>query len=164
MKRRVLIGLAVFVGLIVIAVLVTASIWPVLNDVTTGETPAYPDVLPQYFSTDPARVYDESVAAVEELDDWEVVEAKEEERVVEATRETTLFGFVDDITITVQPQTEFVTVVKVRSRSRVGKGDFGQNARNIREFQAELDERLGAVRFNPYENSDQSPGDRTAGD
>lgn len=163
MKRRILIGLAALVGLMITFVLVTASIWPVMNDVTTGETPAYPDVLPQYFSADPPRVYDEALGAVEGLDRWEVASEDRNDGVIEATRETAL-GFVDDVTITVEPQTEFVTIVNVHSRSRVGKGDFGQNARNIREFQAELDERLGAVRFDPYENSGKEPGDRTPGD
>lgn len=148
-KRRILTILAVITGLLVTGALVSASIWPTINDVTTGETPAYPDVLPQYFSADPKRVFDETVAAVEELERWSVVEANSDAGTLEAIRETRL-GFVDDITITVVPETEFVVRVGVRSRSRVGKGDFGQNARNIREFQAELDQRLGAVRFDPY--------------
>jgi uncharacterized protein (DUF1499 family) len=34
------------------------------------------------------------------------------------------------------------STVSVRSRSRVGKWDFGQNARNIRELLTELDREL----------------------
>jgi len=34
------------------------------------------------------------------------------------------------------------TAVNVRSASRVGRGDFGQNARNIRAFFLELDRQL----------------------
>lgn len=144
--------MAVVTGLFVTAALVTASIWPVINEVRTGETPEYPDILPQYFSADPPRVFEESVRAVEGLDGFTLVRQDAPSGVIDATHETTL-GFVDDITITVVPRTDFVTSVDVVSRSRVGRGDFGQNARNIRAFQAELDRRLGAVRFNPYENS-----------
>lgn len=157
MKRRILTILAVVVGLLVTFVLVTGSMWPVLNDVKTSETPAYPDVLDQYFSADPKRVFDEAAQAVESLENWELVEKKSDRLTIEATRETTL-GFTDDITITVRPQTEFVSRVAVHSRSRVGKGDFGQNARNIREFQAELDDRLGAVRFDPFAAGAESEG------
>jgi uncharacterized protein (DUF1499 family) len=45
------------------------------------------------------------------------------------------------VTVTVKPDGDRVTV-NVRSRSRVGKGDLGVNARRIRRFQAELARRL----------------------
>lgn len=154
MKRKLLLALALVVGLFVTATLVTASLWPVLNIVETGHTPEYPDLLPQYFSADPKRVFDETERAVIQLDKWRIAESRPESRQIEATRETSLWGFIDDVTITIHPQTEFVTRVDVRSASRVGKGDFGQNARNVRELQAEIDRRLGAVRFDPYATVD----------
>lgn len=150
MKRTVLTVLAVIVGLLVTAILVTASVWPVMNVVETGTTPQYPDVLPQYFSADPKRLYDEAERAVIALDGWTVAKPDSTAGRIEATRESWAFGFVDDVTITIVAETEFVSRINVRSASRVGKGDFGQNARNIRELQAELDRRLGAVRFDPY--------------
>ena len=149
-KRTALVVLAVIVGLFVTGTLVTASLWPVLNIVETGKTAAYPDVLPQYFSADPKRVYDESERAIVQLERWRVVTPDSDAGRIEATRETRVFGFVDDVTVTVTAETEFVSRVDVRSASRVGKGDFGQNARNVLEFQTELDRRLGAVRFDPY--------------
>jgi uncharacterized protein (DUF1499 family) len=149
MKRKVLTTLAVVVGVLITATLVTASIWPVLNVVETGKTRAYPDVLPQYFSADPKRVFDECVAAIESFDNWAVTSKQSDAGVLKAKR-TTRLGFVDELTITVSAETEFVTRISALSRSTVGKGDLGQNARNIRELQAELDSRLGAVRFDPY--------------
>jgi uncharacterized protein (DUF1499 family) len=154
MKRKLLLALALVVGLFVTATLVTASMWPVLNVVQTGSTPEYPDLLPQYFSADPKRVYDETERAVIQLDKWKIAQSRPESGQIEATRETSLWGFIDDVTIEIHPQTEFVTRVDVRSASRVGKGDFGQNARNVRELQAEIDRRLGAVRFDPYATAD----------
>lgn len=154
MKRKVLIALAVVVGLFVTATLVSASMWPVINVVETGRTPQYPDVLPQYFSADPKRVFEESERAVIAIDGWRVESSDSGIGVINATRETRLMGFIDDITINITPETEFVTRVDVRSASRVGKGDFGQNARNIRELQTEIDNRLGAVRFDPFAAAD----------
>lgn len=140
--------LAVIVGLFVTSALVTASLWPVMNEVRTGTTPEYPDLQPRYFSTDAARVFDESRAAVEALHRWRLTGSDAESKTIYAER-TSALGFVDEIMIEVVPETAFVTRVDMRSRSRTGKGDFGQNARNVREFQAELDDRLGAVRFVP---------------
>ena len=156
MRRKIILTLAVLTGLLVTAALVTASIWPVINDVETGKTPQYPKLLPQYFSADMPRVFAEASASVRALDRFTTVSEDAEAGVIEATRESHI-GFVDDVTIHVRPQTDFVTSVSVHSRSRVGIGDFGQNARNIRAFQAELDRRLGAVRFNPYEKKSEDP-------
>lgn len=154
MKRKLLIGLAIFVSLSVVGVLVASAIWPVLNVVETGQTPEYPDVRPHYYSAEPKRVLDEAVEAVGDVERMTVVEVDRSTSTITATRETRLMGFVDDLTITVSPVTEFVTEVNVRSASRIGKGDFGQNARNIKAYLGALDERLGAVKFDPEELRD----------
>lgn len=48
-------------------------------------------------------------------------------------RTTPWFRFVDDITVELLPD-ENGTLVTIKSRSRVGKGDLGQNPRNIKEL------------------------------
>lgn len=149
MKQKLLIALAILVGVTVTGLLVAASIWPVINEVETGKTPEYPEVQPQYYTTDPQRVFEEATGAVEELGGWTLANEDTASYLLEAERETNVFGFIDDVTIRVEPVTEFVTRVHVKSTSRVGKGDFGQNARNIEEFFVELDQRLGAVKFDP---------------
>ncbi|MFP4599881.1 MAG: DUF1499 domain-containing protein [Persicimonas sp.] len=149
MKSRLLIAVAILVGLTVTALLVAASIWPVINEVETGSTPEYPEVQPHYYTADPQRVFEEARASVESLEQWTLVSEDSAAHTLQAERETSVFGFVDDVSVTIDPITEFVTRVHVKSASRVGKGDFGQNARNIEELLAELDRRLGAVKFDP---------------
>lgn len=149
MKSRLLIAVAILVGLTVTALLVAASIWPVINEVETGSTPEYPEVQPHYYTADPQRVFEEARAGVQSLEQWTLVSEDSAAHTLQAERETSVFGFVDDVSVTIDPITEFVTRVHVKSASRVGKGDFGQNARNIEEFLAELDRRLGAVKFDP---------------
>lgn len=151
MKRKLLVAFALFIGLSVVAVLVASAIWPVINVVETGQTPEYPDVRPHYYSADPKRVMDEAIEAVGDVERMTVVKVDRGASTITATRETRLMGFVDDMTVTVSPVTEFVTEVNVKSASRVGKGDFGQNARNIEDYLGALDERLGAVKFDPDE-------------
>jgi uncharacterized protein (DUF1499 family) len=48
---------------------------------------------------------------------------------------------VDDVVIRVEEQAG-LTVVNVRSASRIGRSDFGQNARNVRAFFGELERQL----------------------
>jgi uncharacterized protein (DUF1499 family) len=57
--------------------------------------------------------------------------------VVWVTRTTRLFRFVDDLYILVEPR-EGRSAVLVRSASRIGRGDLGQNRRNIIELWAAL--------------------------
>jgi uncharacterized protein (DUF1499 family) len=149
MKRKILLTIAGLIGLLVAAILISANVWPVINVVETGKTPEYAELQPGYFSADPQRVFDEAKAAAGSIERWQVVRDDVAQRTIEATATTATFSFVDDISIRVEPVTEFVTRVNVRSASRVGKGDFGQNARNIRAFQAEMNRRLGAVKFDP---------------
>ncbi|WP_168566953.1 DUF1499 domain-containing protein [Crateriforma spongiae] len=49
------------------------------------------------------------------------------------TRKTQLFGFVDDINVEIVPDANGC-LVHAESQSRVGKGDFGQNKRNLKEL------------------------------
>lgn len=149
MKRRIFHATLVTLAVIIVAVIAVSMTWPVLNVVETGKTPEYADILPQYYSTDPQRVFDESAATVKSLQDWTVITEDRAALTVKAERKTRLMGFVDDVVIKVEPVTEFATRVHIKSSSRVGKGDFGQNARNIQQFFTELDRRLGAVKFDP---------------
>ena len=52
---------------------------------------------------------------------------------VTATRRTRIFRFTDDVTIRLEP-VPAGTRVHVRSKSRVGKSDLGQNRRNVTEL------------------------------
>ena len=63
MKRKLLAAGAALIGALVAAILISASVWPVINVVETGKTPEYADLKPLYFSADPQRVYDEAKAA-----------------------------------------------------------------------------------------------------
>jgi uncharacterized protein (DUF1499 family) len=48
-----------------------------------------------------------------------------------------LFGFKDDVVVRIADDAG-VTKVDVRSKSRVGRNDFGMNAKRIRVFLAKL--------------------------
>ncbi len=77
--------------------------------------------------------------AVKSLPRWKIVEQDLEKGEIHAERQTRLFKFVDDVVISVRAAEDGGSGLDVRSSSRVGKGDLGQNARNILEFLKALD-------------------------
>jgi len=118
--------------------------WPRINDVETGRTPEYPDLQPRRYAASVEQVVRTAREVLTTLPRWELVGAGQGRAGAElhAVHTTRVWRFKDDVTVRVR-RDGGRTVVSVRSRSRVGQGDFGQNARNVREFLAALDARLG---------------------
>ena len=136
----------IYAGVIVGIVLLASSpfilglIWPRINDVRTGETPQYPDIQVQVFYKPQLEVFQAAQTVARSMG-WEIREIDDKWGTIEATATTRLLKFKDDVTVTVADKGNGVTV-HVRSKSRIGKGDLGTNARRIRAFQAELAKRL----------------------
>jgi uncharacterized protein (DUF1499 family) len=123
-----------------VAGVLAATRWPRINDVETGRTPEYPDLKPRAYRASLDVVVKGARAALARLPRWELVgegsgPAGAEIQAVHSTR---LLRFKDDVTIRFR-RAEGRTLVSVRSKSRLGKWDFGQNARNIRELLDALD-------------------------
>ena len=135
--------LAWLTAAILIGGAVVATRWPQISDVTTGETPEYPDLIAQRFTAGEERVTRAAKAAVAALPGWELIGSGRGPggSELQAVATTRVLRFKDDVTIRIRRR-EGLTEVTVRSRSRVGKGDFGQNARNVRAFQAELERQM----------------------
>lgn len=132
----------IIVGIILLASspFLLGLIWPRINDVKTGATPQYADLQPQRFNQPPEKVF-ATALEVGRAQGWDIRETKPEQGIIEAIATTRLFKFKDDVTITVTSEGS-ATIVNVRSKSRIGKGDMGTNARRIRAFQADLAKRL----------------------
>jgi Protein of unknown function (DUF1499) len=129
--------------LLAAAAAVALTRWPLINDVETGRTPEYPDLRVQRFTAPEERVTRAARAAVTALSGWELIGSGRGPGGAElqAVASTRVLRFKDDVTVRIRRK-EGLTEVAVRSRSRVGKGDFGQNARNIRAFQSELERQM----------------------
>jgi uncharacterized protein (DUF1499 family) len=112
-----------------------------LNDVTTGETPDYPDLQPRRYAQDPPTVFRAARATAAGMRGWRITAADPVAGTVQAEARVLLTPFTDDVTIRVRPADGGSQVV-VRSRSRVGRGDLGVNARRIRAFLRALDHEL----------------------
>ena len=75
--------------------------------------------------------------AVGRLPRWNLAEERHlhEEIELHFTRKTALLGFIDDIHVTIRPHAGGARM-SAHSQSRRGKGDLGQNPRNLKELGA----------------------------
>ncbi|WP_067218511.1 DUF1499 domain-containing protein [Marinomonas gallaica] len=100
----------------------------------------YPNVKPLILETPFKQAYIEAIQLVKERG-WDVVSQYPNAGVIEATARTPIFGMRNDIVIRLTRQDEFV-VVDMRSCSRSGESDHGNNAERIIGFLGELGSRL----------------------
>ena len=99
---------------------------------------AYPDIAPARLDLPREKAFERALAAARSLG-WEIVAAVPAEGRIEATDSTLFMGFRDDVVIRVLPEGSG-SRVDVRSHSRVGRGDFGTNAKRVREFLKRISE------------------------
>lgn len=88
------------------------------------------------------RVWNEVLELVTDRPRWTVVRTDDEAGVIEATAESLVFRFVDDVRISITLDENGQTRVDLFSSSRKGWADFGTNARRIGRFTRDLDRTL----------------------
>ncbi|CAA9486148.1 MAG: hypothetical protein AVDCRST_MAG12-1816 [uncultured Rubrobacteraceae bacterium] len=106
------------------------------------------------YPVDPARLLSAVMRAVEGLPRWSLEAAEGNE--VRAVRKTRLFRFADDVTARVSPDPDGARL-ELTSASRVGKGDLGQNPRNLVELLRAVDREAGDPPPNPPRGSGEAP-------
>lgn len=109
--------------------------------VTTPENPD-PFFRPRKYAKSKEEVAGTVQEVLAALARWQVMEYRENQGRIHATHTTRLMRFVDDVNIYVVQGLDGITKLEVISQSRVGKGDLGQNKRNIRELLSALDAKL----------------------
>jgi len=104
--------------------------WFTKNWANTTE-PTHPDLQP----LDLAMSIAETVARVKQIatGPWNVESSDDVAGTIHLTHRTGVFRFVDDIRLSLKEHAGG-TRIHAESRSRIGKGDLGQNRRNIREI------------------------------
>ena len=107
------------------------------SGVAAQQRAAYPDIMPIVLNAPPAEAFrrvDEVAMAM----GWDVVARAPAEGRIEAVDTSDWFGLQDDIVVRLRPEGSSGTRVDIRSKSRVGESDFGENARRIRAFRDKL--------------------------
>lgn len=130
-------GLALAV-LMVLSVVLTVDDWS--RDLTTNHAATaanHPDtrLRPLTCKQTPRELADAVRRAAGAGARWNVVDEKADgdHITLHLTHATRLFRFIDDIVVRISP-TESGSELSAESQSRVGKGDLGQNPRNLREL------------------------------
>ncbi|MBM4197589.1 MAG: DUF1499 domain-containing protein [Gammaproteobacteria bacterium] len=105
-------------------------------EVVEAQKAAYPDLQTIVVSTPANDVFQQAQDIARDLG-WEVIAVVPEDGRIEAVASTRWIAFRDDVVIRIiNAGTE--TRVDLRSKSRVGRGDAGENAKRIRAFRDRL--------------------------
>lgn len=106
------------------------------DDFAAQQRAAYPDLVPIRLDVSRDEALNRVEAAAQQLG-WETTYVDRPEGVIELTKTSGIFRFVDDIAVRVRASGTG-SVVDVRSKSRLGKGDLGANAAHIRALRSKL--------------------------
>ncbi len=102
---------------------------------------AYPDIVTLVAAVPAPKAFEAASAALTEmgleLSDIDPVQGR-----IEAVATSLLFGFKDDVVVRVVTVPEGAKI-DIRSKSRVGRNDFGANAKRIRAFMAKMKAKPG---------------------
>jgi len=96
----------------------------------------YPDIVPSHLNLPLDQAFTVAYVAVRKMG-WRIVATDGERGRIEATDRTFWYGFTDDIVVRVT-QDGGGSRIDVRSKSRIGSGDAGTNARRVRAYLAAL--------------------------
>ncbi len=110
-------------------------------DVAAEQRRAYADLAPLMTSAPKDKVFEAARQTIQDMG-LRLSGADLAEGRLEATDTSFWYGFTDDIVIRIV-ETPQGTRVDVRSKSRVGRSDLGQNAKRVRTFLAKLRSRVG---------------------
>jgi hypothetical protein len=97
---------------------------------------AYPDITTMVVPLPGPMAFSRAERVARDLG-WEIIADVPDEGRIEATATTNWIGFKDDVVVRVR-ESPGGTRIDLRSKSRVGKGDAGENARRIRAFRERL--------------------------
>ncbi len=111
-------------------------------EVAAQQEKAYPDLKSLVVTVPAGNVFEAADKVIREMG-MEIVDASQPDMRIEATDTTLLYGFKDDVVVRIT-ESDGSTKVDVRSKSRVGRSDLGENAKRIREFLARLEAELAA--------------------
>ena len=109
-------------------------------DIAGEHSQIHPDLDTLSVAAPREAVYDAALALAKE-EGWQVIARDPAAGQFEAVATTRILRFKDDVVVRVRGD-ETSAEVDMRSKSRVGKGDFGANAKRIGTFLSKLDRKF----------------------
>lgn len=133
--------------------------YPIINDITTTpdappqfltkaqeypkrfapiQKAAYPDLAPLKTTMTAKSAFEKVAQVAAAMKGWKVIQHDPKRLAIQAVSITPLLRFRDDVIIEIRSENDS-TFIHMRSKSRLGRSDFGANAKRIRAFLAELE-------------------------
>jgi uncharacterized protein (DUF1499 family) len=109
-------------------------------EVAAKQQEAYPDLAPMVVNAPREKVFEAAKAAIGAMN-LTLTDASPMEGRLEASHTSFWYGFTDDMVVRITETPDGIRV-DVRSKSRVGRSDLGQNAKRIRAFLAQFKREL----------------------
>lgn len=109
------------------------------NRARTSPEAADPRLRTRRYAVPYRAVWEAAVATAGAMPRWTLTAHDPRSGRLQAEARTPVFGFTDDVSVTLALDAEGMTVVDVASASRVGRADLGVNARRIRRYLRRLD-------------------------
>lgn len=115
-----------------------------VNDVSTNGSIPYPELEPISTSTDREEIINCIEAVFDDLGSrWRITDLNSSAGTVRGEVDSRWLKFTDDIELSIEEEAKGDNLtINIRSRSRVGVGDLGQNARTIRTLTQRLRNQL----------------------
>ncbi len=110
------------------------------KEVADLQQKAYPDLATLTTKAPAEKVFEAAKAAIASMG-MQLIDADPVQGRIEANQTSLLYGFTDDVVVRIAAGADG-TKVDVRSKSRVGRSDLGQNAKRIRVFLGEAEGRF----------------------
>lgn len=102
------------------------------QETADAQSDFYPDLESLYTSLNYDEAYDRALETARKMP-WNLVGENRQEGRIEAYHKLAWFGFIDDVVIRVDT-TDSGSKIDIRSKSRIGRGDLGVNAKRIRNY------------------------------
>ena len=99
-----------------------------------------PDLRTRIYAGGPKQIFERARALASKRPGWKIVEANVKAGRLRIEARTRILRFVDDVTIKVSPAEGGGSLLNMESRSRVGLGDLGTNARRVGDFLRKFDD------------------------
>ena len=149
LKKKIVIG-SIVLGVLSAGLLtVTRTLYPT-NVVDTSLNPQEEKLQPRRYRTDLETFAAEAQRIIPALStwgrNWRYVSTDRKENSVLVKAEVPVVVFTDDLQIKAEKDADETIVVNVRSASRVGKSDLGENRRHVLQVLEALDARFGSER------------------
>lgn len=145
--KKVLIILAIVIVIPVIAIIIISRTFYPDNVAETSPDGGSKKIETRYYGTDIAAAAKSAEEIIPTLSSWggtwKLVENKIEGNSAIIKAEVPVVCFTDDFVVTIMAQDKSDSVkVDVRSSSRVGKSDFGENRRHVVKFLEAMDQKF----------------------